>query len=185
MNDYIYHHGVKGQRWGIRRYQNEDGSLTEEGKKRYGTVGLKEVSLERIQNDRKSYMDKLSSTAKDLKKADELEKKAYKLAEKYDFDKDDGGGGSTKESQDAGKKYYELLSEAELLRAPYEYGGAIYEKNKKITNEYLTKKYGTFRMKMLSVKENAPIVAAGSIFLTSILAAIGGTAYIVIKDLKK
>lgn len=31
----IAHHGIKGQKWGIRRYQNEDGSLTEEGKKRY------------------------------------------------------------------------------------------------------------------------------------------------------
>lgn len=31
----IYHHGIKGQRWGIRRYQNPDGSLTEAGKKRY------------------------------------------------------------------------------------------------------------------------------------------------------
>lgn len=31
----LYHHGIKGQRWGIRRYQNEDGSLTEAGKKRY------------------------------------------------------------------------------------------------------------------------------------------------------
>lgn len=42
MNDYLtlkelYHSGIKGQKWGIRRYQNEDGSLTEEGKKRYGT----------------------------------------------------------------------------------------------------------------------------------------------------
>lgn len=30
----LYHHGIKGQRWGIRRYQNKDGSLTEAGKKR-------------------------------------------------------------------------------------------------------------------------------------------------------
>lgn len=30
----LKHHGIKGQKWGIRRYQNEDGSLTEEGKKR-------------------------------------------------------------------------------------------------------------------------------------------------------
>ena len=31
----LYHHGVEGMKWGIRRYQNEDGTLTEEGKKRY------------------------------------------------------------------------------------------------------------------------------------------------------
>lgn len=30
----LYHHGVKGQKWGVRRYQNEDGSLTPAGKKR-------------------------------------------------------------------------------------------------------------------------------------------------------
>lgn len=33
---YLAHHGVKGQKWGIRRYQNPDGSLTSEGMARYG-----------------------------------------------------------------------------------------------------------------------------------------------------
>lgn len=35
--DEIKHHGIKGQKWGVRRYQNEDGSLTAKGKQRYGT----------------------------------------------------------------------------------------------------------------------------------------------------
>lgn len=31
----LYHHGIKGQKWGVRRFQNSDGSLTSAGKKRH------------------------------------------------------------------------------------------------------------------------------------------------------
>ena len=33
---YLEHHGIKGQKWGVRRFQNADGTLTSAGKKRYG-----------------------------------------------------------------------------------------------------------------------------------------------------
>ena len=36
---FIEHHGIKGQKWGVRRYQNKDGSLTSVGKKRYSVNG--------------------------------------------------------------------------------------------------------------------------------------------------
>lgn len=36
LEDYLAHHGIKGQRWGVRRYQNPDGSLTSLGKHRLG-----------------------------------------------------------------------------------------------------------------------------------------------------
>ena len=35
----LQHWGIKGQKWGLRRYQNPDGTLTEEGKRHYGRVG--------------------------------------------------------------------------------------------------------------------------------------------------
>lgn len=36
----LYHHGIKGQKWGIRRFQKKDGSLTAAGKKRYSAEEL-------------------------------------------------------------------------------------------------------------------------------------------------
>lgn len=35
--EHLAHHGILGQKWGVRRYQNADGTLTEEGKRRYYT----------------------------------------------------------------------------------------------------------------------------------------------------
>lgn len=35
MDNELYHYGITGQKWGVRRYQNKDGTLTEAGKKRY------------------------------------------------------------------------------------------------------------------------------------------------------
>lgn len=37
--DYLEHHGILGQKWGVRRYQNRDGSLTAEGRRHRGLKG--------------------------------------------------------------------------------------------------------------------------------------------------
>ena len=38
--DYLCHHGILGQKWGVRRFQNYDRTLTQAGKERYATNKL-------------------------------------------------------------------------------------------------------------------------------------------------
>lgn len=54
-NEYISHHGVLGQKWGVRRYQNEDGSLTDKGKQRYYRTMKKVESLHKHSERNKGY----------------------------------------------------------------------------------------------------------------------------------
>ena len=54
----LYHHGVKGQRWGIRRYQNKDGTLTKAGQRRYNR------ELEKLKKEQKILKNKEATSAK-------------------------------------------------------------------------------------------------------------------------
>ena len=70
-NEYLAHHGILGQKWGIRRYQNADGSLTAEGRKRRGYSD---------QPAGKSVKDKISQHQKERKIKKAREKRALEAA---------------------------------------------------------------------------------------------------------
>lgn len=48
MNEYLCHHGIKDQRWGFRRFQNKDGSLTPAGRERYRRKSVRNLTDEEI-----------------------------------------------------------------------------------------------------------------------------------------
>lgn len=82
MQEYIAHYGIRGQRWGIRNYQNLDGSLTPAGRQRYGTSARGRARM---------YTQGLKSTsryANSLRKGSKkLEKKMNRAASKMeDYD---------------------------------------------------------------------------------------------------
>ena len=64
----LAHSGVKGMRWGIRRYQNEDGSLTEAGKKRYSSA--KKDILDKARSD--AYDNAVKQYLKNPKNKDDI-----------------------------------------------------------------------------------------------------------------
>ena len=74
----LYHHGILGQKWGIRRYQNSDGSLTAAGRKRYAGLTGK---IRKIKDTRQ-----YNKTKKELAKARKA--RAAKAEQKKEWAKD-------------------------------------------------------------------------------------------------
>ena len=86
--NYLSHYGILGMKWGVRRYQNKDGSLTAAGKKRYDSE-LAKVKAEEAKNKaQQKVLDTRKKTQAKLddlearKKAVEVHKKAMKEEEK-------------------------------------------------------------------------------------------------------
>ena len=75
QEDYLAHHGILGQKWGVRRYQNPDGSLTAEGRKRRG---LSEKKLSSVKSD----VNKALKTFRKAKAKRQAEREETRKAER-------------------------------------------------------------------------------------------------------
>lgn len=87
-NTKLCHHGVKGQKWGVRRYQNKDGSLTPAGVKRYATKQYAKKAYEANETVGGKIYDKYTG--------------AHKVSAKMKYEKS-----STKKNEEAAKQYLE------------------------------------------------------------------------------
>lgn len=96
-NAQLYHHGVKGQKWGVRRYQNKDGSLTPAGKKRYKSDDL-DKKLGEAKNNRE-----VQKVSRKLEKQYNKDfKKAAKAGDEEAFNRISAGRTLLKMAMDSG-----------------------------------------------------------------------------------
>ena len=100
MENELMHWGIKGMKWGVRRYQNKDGSLTPAGKKRY------EQEMAKLKEEEKIAKNKLRTQAK-LNKLDEKRKEIEALK---------SGKPITKKTKQSSTPSVKEMSDEELRR---------------------------------------------------------------------
>ena len=146
------HYGVTGQKWGVRRYQNPDGSLTPEGRQHYGLGDL-------------DYNARYSGDKKSAKKAYKAERKALrnKVFDAYDIDEKewDNDYANLDKDENIGDHHEYRNAEKELFETSDKMYSS-YEAGLKEVDRYLAGKYGQETINSIKRGDKAKAIAIGA-----------------------
>ena len=174
--DTLSHHGIKGQKWGVRRFQNANGSLTSAGKSRYRkSIELKE-ERNKILDTKKEEITSKSKDYNAFKKENvSLEKKYgpdvfddYDDQEMFEYVKNKvlaRSGVSEKVLDNAIARYKVNRDSMKLI------DDNAYDEAKKLANEEMIKKYGNTVIKDISYSDK--VDAGVGVAILALL--LGGT----------
>lgn len=151
MNSYLVHFGIPGQKWGVRRYQNPDGTLTEEGKARY---------YDTLSDRQKKLYDKFSPKNQDRIEKKMAQGKSFTRAAQETADRQRAVGSLKAGAAFAGVYGAYLLFMFPQLRASLKRG--MLTKVSKIVN---TKAVGGTLLKAKKFIDRLKMRKAGSVFV--------------------
>lgn len=145
-NDNLQHWGIKGMRWGVRRFQNSDGTLTPAGKKRYEKEMTKLKAEERVEKNKartKAKLDKLEEKRQSIEKLRDDNKKAEEKPKKKSSTMTDDELRDAIARLDLEKRYRQLMTEKK------EVSKAAKEKSTGIGKKFVTGTLKSIGGKML------------------------------------
>lgn len=153
-DEFLVHHGIKGQRWGIRRFQNEDGTRTAAGKKRYSTMEERDRAFAKkhfgsTDEDYDKAMAAVTKVREDRAKAKKLAKESKKI------ERSRSGSGKLLEKNEssATQKYKDAKAAEKKALSDYNVDTDWNEYDRK-TNDALDARKQAFKESKASFKAN-------------------------------
>ena len=159
MNNELYHYGIPGMKWGVRRYANKNGKLNAEGRKRYGVKSVDEWKIKKKQM--RATKDKLENKANKKYKLDTYERYA------------DMESSMNRQNSKFGKKLFGESYEAKTSTWHQDNYDTQRKKAKKFVDGAMKKQFGQSYETWEKNNETVANIAAGA----SIVAALGFIAY--------